>query len=304
MKVYRRVLNIVVVVAMAAMMVGCAARPKNISSRGLVSLFKEFLLVNAYATDVLYLSARDSVDLYTPVLEKHGYTIEDFEYTIDNLTKRKSAQISDIMEVAISELKLEADERRILWNYWSKMIDNGKELAMDTIVVDSLLESKKIGEKGMRLYFEDLKPGSYRIDYTYFITARTYGERVYAELRDVADSTHTITQWSLRVDDTVKGSNPFTITKPTERVYVVWRNRGNDTKALQMWVDSLTLTYEPADTIAVRLMEEQMRYKTDYTTPQEIIGQYLLTAEALDKILAEEKAAAESETSSDQPAEE
>ena len=118
MKVYRRVLNIVVVVAMAAMMVGCAARPKNISSRGLVSLFKEFLLVNAYATDVLYLSARDSVDLYTPVLEKHGYTIEDFEYTIDNLTKRKSAQISDIMEVAISELKMEADERRILWNYW------------------------------------------------------------------------------------------------------------------------------------------------------------------------------------------
>ena len=207
MKVYRRVLNIVVVVAMAAMMVGCAARPKNISSRGLVSLFKEFLLVNAYATDVLYLSARDSVDLYTPVLEKHGYTIEDFEYTIDNLTKRKSAQISDIMEVAISELKLEADERRILWNYWSKMIDKGKELAMDTIVVDSLLDSKKIGEKGMRLYFEDLKPGSYRIDYNYFITARTYGERVYAELRDVADSTHTINQWSLRVDDTVKGSH-------------------------------------------------------------------------------------------------
>ena len=71
-----------------------------------------------------------------------------------------------------------------------------------------------------------------------------------------------------------------------------------------MWVDSLTLTYEPADTIAVRLMEEQMRYKTDYTTPKEIVGQYLLTAEALDKILAEEKAAAESETSSDQPAEE
>ena len=304
MKVYRRVLNIVVVVAMAAMMVGCAARPKNISNRGLVSLFKEFLLVNAYATDVLYLSARDSVDLYTPVLEKHGYTIEDFEYTIDNLTKRKSAQISDIMEVAISELKLEADERRILWNYWSKMIDNGKELAMDTIVVDSLLDSKKIGEKGMRLYFEDLKPGSYRIDYNYFITARTYGERVYAELRDVADSTHTINQWSLRVDDTVKGSHPFTITKPTERVYVVWRNRGNDTKALQMWVDSLKLTYEPADTIAVRLMEEQMRYNTDYTTPEEIVGQYLLTAEALDKILAEEKAAAESETSSDQPAEE
>ncbi len=302
MKVYRRVLNIVVVVTMAAMMAGCVARPKNISNRGLVSLFKEFLLVNAYATDVLYLSARDSVDLYTPVLEKHGYTIEDFEYTIDNLTKRKSAQISDIMEVAISELKVEADQRRILWNYWTRMVDKGKKLAVDTLFIDSLLDSKKIGEKGMRLYFEDLQPGTYHIDYKYLITSRTFGERVYAELRDVADSTHTINQWSLRVDDTVKVSHPFTITKPTERVYVVWRNRGNNTKALHMWVDSLNLSYEPADTIAVRLMEEQMHYDTDYTTPEEIIGQYLLTAEALDKILAKEQAAAQSDDQSVEPA--
>ena len=49
---------------------------------------------------------------------------------------------------------------------------------------------------------------------------------------------------------------------------------------------------------------EARREGRRYTTPEEIVGQYLLTAEALDKILAEEKAAAESETSSDQPAEE
>lgn len=295
MKVGRRVLNGAVVVVLAAMMMGCVARPKNIPNRELVSLIKEFLLVNAYATDVLFLNANDSTDLYTPVLSKHGYTIEDFEYTIGNLTKRKSAQISDIMEVAITELRTEADEKRILWNYWTKMVDKGKMLAMDTIFVDSLLNSKKIGEEGMRWYFDDLQPGSYRLEYEYYIASRTQGERVYAELRDVADSTHTINQWSLRVGDTIKGSHPFTITKPTERAYISWRNRGNNTKALHMWVDTLRLSYEPADTIAIRIMEEQFRYSTDYATPQEVIGQYLLTAEALDKLLEEEKAAAESD---------
>lgn len=295
----RRVVSGFGVMLVAVMMMGCIARPKNISNSDLVSLFKEFLLVGAYATDVLHLTANDSVDIYTPVLNKYGYTIEDFEYSIDNLSKRKSAQLSDIMEVAIVELKEEAENKRLLWSYWSAMVSRGKQLAVDTLYVDSLLNSRVIGEDGMRWEFTDLEPGSYRIEYDYYVESRTGGERVYAELRNAADSTHLVNQWSLRTGDTVQGNHLFTIDKSTEKVFISWRNRGNDTRALRMFVDSLQLSYEPADTIAIRLMEEQLRYNTDYSSPEEVVGRYLLTAEEFEKLMEEQKAAEESAESAE-----
>lgn len=280
-------------VVVAVMMMGCVAGPKNIPSRDLVSLFKEFLLVNAYATDVLFLTANDSVDIYTPVLDKYGYSIDDFEYTISNLTKRKSAQISDIMEVAIEELRVEAESRRVLWNNWEAMVERGRQMKVDTIFTDTLLNSKTVGEEGMRWNFTDLQPGSYRVEYEYAVTPRTDGERVYAEVRNAADSTHIINQWALRNSgDTVSANHLFTLTEPAERVFILWKNRGNTTKSLHMWVDTLRLSYTPADTIAIRLMEESLRYDTDYSNPEEVVGRYLLSSEAFDKLLEEQKAEA------------
>ena len=260
--------------------------------------------MDAYATDVLFLTANDSVDIYTPVLDKYGYSIDDFEYTISNLTKRKSAQISDIMEVAIEELRVEAESRRVLWNNWEAMVERGRQMKVDTIFTDTLLNSKTVGEEGMRWNFTDLQPGSYRVEYEYAVTPRTDGERVYAEVRNAADSTHIINQWALRNSgDTVSANHLFTLSEPAERVFILWKNRGNTTKSLHMWVDTLRLSYTPADTIAIRLMEESLRYDTDYSNPEEVVGRYLLSSEAFDKLLEEQKAEAAESAEADETAE-
>ncbi len=286
------------------LMVGCGIKPRNIPDKELSAIFKEFLLVTAYSTDVLHLTMRDSVDVYTPVLEKFGYTVDDLEYTIGNVTKRKSAQLSDIMEQTIADLKDEAEDRRRLWNAWSAMLNKGRELGRDTIYHLDKLHTADVGEEGLRIEIDSLKEGRYELLYDYYIEPRTRGERVYLEMRNMADTTRILNQWGLRTNDTIQGSHNFSLNAEVESISIVWRNRGNKTRALNMSIDSICIVYTPSDSTAIELMKEQQHYTPDYTRTPDPAGRYLMTEEALrellEKALAEEQAAGEEDSDVEQ----
>ena len=60
-------------------------------------------LVNAYAkAQKLH---TDSLDIYTPILNKYGYSQDDFFNTLANFQKRKSARLSDVIEGTIASLE-------------------------------------------------------------------------------------------------------------------------------------------------------------------------------------------------------
>ncbi len=263
--------------------------------------------MTAYSTDVLHLTLRDSVDIYTPVLERHGYSVDDLEYTIGNVTKRKSAQLSDIMEKTIEELKNEAEDRRRHWNAWTAMLNKGRELGRDTLTKVTRIATSEVGEDGMKIVIDSLSEGKYEIFYQYYIEPRTRGERVYLELRNMADSVALINQWGLRTNDTLTASHYFTLEKPIDSMSIVWRNRGNKTKSLNMFVDSVSVVYTPNDSIAIELMEKQQQYTPDFARRPDPAGRYLMTDRAwralLDEILAKEAAEQEAAAEANQEGE-
>ncbi len=74
----------------------------------LADIFHDAFLVNAYTQNNQELKL-DSLQLYSPIFEKYGYTTEDVRYTIGNFSKRKSARLSDVVEQAINRLERESD---------------------------------------------------------------------------------------------------------------------------------------------------------------------------------------------------
>lgn len=88
-----------------AMLFSCN-KPKNIPDTTLVSIVGDLYLANAYWDSyATYEFERDSMDVYTPIFEHYGYTPEDFMYTIEGLTKRKSLKFSDVLQAAMDTLQ-------------------------------------------------------------------------------------------------------------------------------------------------------------------------------------------------------
>ena len=93
MKHVFRYIALLATVALVA--VGCS-KSKIIPDRELENITREMFLVNAYAKAQRV--DTDSLDIYTPILNKYGYTQEDFFNTLANFQKRKSARLSDVVE--------------------------------------------------------------------------------------------------------------------------------------------------------------------------------------------------------------
>mgnify|MGYP002735129770 CR=1 FL=1 len=82
-------------------------KPRVIPDQRLADIFYDIYLTNAYVDrhDI----SLDSMMLYEPIFEKYGYTVEDLHLTINSFSKRKSARLSDAVELAIQRLERESD---------------------------------------------------------------------------------------------------------------------------------------------------------------------------------------------------
>ena len=83
---------------------------KIIPDRELAQIFHDAMLVNAYINNDVGQSAIDSVNFYEPIFAKYGYTVEDFHYTMDKFSRRKSSRLSDVAEVMLLLLDRESQE--------------------------------------------------------------------------------------------------------------------------------------------------------------------------------------------------
>lgn len=92
---------ILCLVAGVVTLVGCSEK-HTIPDSDLEKITEEMFLVNAYATT--HKINTDSLDIYTPILQKYGYTQDDFFNTLANFQTRKSARFSDIIENTVGSL--------------------------------------------------------------------------------------------------------------------------------------------------------------------------------------------------------
>lgn len=158
----------VIALAMCSLFVGCKPND-DIPEEDLINIFHDAFIANAYLSK-RGLTANDSLIIYEPILEKYGYTVDEFRETLLTLSQRKSARISVLMTEASERLEAEAaiEKRRITI---LDTIDNvAKRSYTRTIYSDSLLHVKRLKDTTkLRISIKDIIPGEYRVSFNYYI---------------------------------------------------------------------------------------------------------------------------------------
>lgn len=187
----------VIVAAVAA--VACA-RHKIIPDDTLALIFHDAFLTNAYIDneDV----EKDSLNFYEPIFEKYGYTIEDVRYTIGNFSKRKSARLGDVVEIAIDILEEEGTVYEKEVAVLDTIDNTARRLFTRTIYTDSLVRIKGVKDSTKRfITIGNLRQGEYKIDFDY--------------LFDSLDNSHQrkVIMWFERSDSSEMGRQQFFLRK-------------------------------------------------------------------------------------------
>lgn len=148
------------------LLAGACSRHEIIPDRRLAEIFHDAFLANAYVgTQGVRL---DSLNVYEPIFARYGYTTADVQYTIGNFSKRKSARLGDIVELAIRQLEREGQfysrEVSIL-----DTVDNVARRTFTRVVYrDSLVRVRSLCDTSkLHIVIGDLRPGEYeaRVEY-------------------------------------------------------------------------------------------------------------------------------------------
>lgn len=172
----------------ASLLVLACSRPKIIPDETLAEIFRDAYLTNAYINK-RGLSV-DSLDMYSPIFERYGYTAEDVRTTINNFSKRKSARLSDVVDVAAD--MLEAESARL--GKEVAVLDSVNNIAMRrftrTLYRDSTLHITNLRDTSQyNIVIDNIHPGEFRINMDYRVdTTDTWSSRRVAFWFERADS--------------------------------------------------------------------------------------------------------------------
>ncbi len=152
------------------MLIAGCSRPKTIGRSELKQIFKQAFLVNAYYDELGWGRIMlDSLDVYGPILKRHGYDVEDLEHTVNNFARKKSSNLSDVVEQAITELKDESS----FYDKHLAAIDTmyaraGRALRREVLWRDSIVVRKVADTTKLRIDIP-AEEGTYEISYSYLI---------------------------------------------------------------------------------------------------------------------------------------
>ncbi len=253
--------HILIVVAVAFVAVGCS-KSEVIPDRELEKITREMFLVNAYAQAQSIKT--DSLDIYSPILEKYGYTQDDFFNTLANFQKRKSARLSDVIESTIASLESMANgyEQKLRnLNYidsLAKAMCAKEVMSVDKIRVRRLRDTAKLV---LSLPIRDV--GEYVISYNYHI--------------DTLDkNTHLqSTQWTLTADSVRNHYLRTSLThgerknykttlspkKGASEYFIQFADYAKREEKPYITIDSLRITYIPPSEEALAHMDSVLSFK-------------------------------------------
>ena len=142
-------------------------RHKIIPDEKLAQIFHDAFLTNAYIGDVRV--NIDSLNIYEPIFARYGYTTRDVYYTIGNFSKRKSARLGDVVEMAIDKLEAEGKfydrEVAVL-----DTIDNvARRTFTRTVYADSLIRVGSLRDTARLRIAVDVQPGEYELRLKYLV---------------------------------------------------------------------------------------------------------------------------------------
>ena len=147
--------------------VGCGG-PQIIPDDELAQIFSEAYIQNAYLS--AFARGYDTLDIYTPIWERYGYTEEDVRFSIGNFSKRKSAKLSDVVDQAIRIIEKE----KALANYKLAVRDTLREIGrrrfVQTVHYDSLIRVRRIADTaGLIVRIPIREKGDFEVSYSYVV---------------------------------------------------------------------------------------------------------------------------------------
>ncbi len=128
----------------------------------LALIFHDVFLTNSLlqSTD----ARRDSLLVYEPIFDRYGYTAEDVRYTIGNFSKRKSARLGDVVELAIARLESEGLELNRIVAGLDTVNNVARRTSERIIRHDSLICITSLKDTArLRIVLDSVRPGDYRI---------------------------------------------------------------------------------------------------------------------------------------------
>ena len=240
--------------------VSCS-RKKVIDDQTLAKIFSEAYISNAYL-GIKYFNI-DSVQIYEPILDRYGFTPEDFRYTIGNFSRRKSAQLGRVLKDAEEQIKKIADvyEREVV------ILDTIQNVAVRTMqrVVhkDSLISVKKLADTSkLKLVIDPLQPGMYSVRYKYNCTKEQIkekkGKKKDLSLRGVINiETSTGTHannyaYNLRDEENIRRT--ISTDTAAKRLVITFAKPADPTQKMRkpnITISDFIIEYTPEETLAI-----------------------------------------------------
>lgn len=168
----------ITILAAAAVLAACH-KPKIIPDRELADIFHDAFLTNAYLAETRL--RLDSLEIYEPLFASYGYTAEDVQTTIGNFSKRKSARLGDVVEVAIARLEAEGTWLNREVAILDTIDARARRAFSRTVYRDTLVEVYSLRDTArLRITVDSLSKGDYIISFAYRIDSldRNSGQRV------------------------------------------------------------------------------------------------------------------------------
>ena len=165
-----RFLKYAVEAVMAAAMVAAVScsKPRIIPDSTLSEIFYEAFLTNAYIGERGV--DTDSLALYEPIFDKFGYTVEDLQYTIGNFSKRKSARLGNVVEVAIARLESEGAYYDLETSILDTIDARARRIYSRTVYADSLVTVYRLSDTvRSRIEIDTMLRGEYEVSLSYDI---------------------------------------------------------------------------------------------------------------------------------------
>lgn len=190
----------------------CHRGPKAIPEKEMRSIIREALISQAILQvdhDDARLRPIDSLDLHTDILKKYGYTLEDFRFTVREMSMRKSNPLANILSDVATDIKASSLVAEARYKEQLKIDSTAQARTADTVFrSDTVLRGKFDGYKivytGSAAEDSTVAPGTYRLSFDYSTGghARSYTKSVRTRRTSQSGSLSESTLWIPVAKDT------------------------------------------------------------------------------------------------------
>lgn len=251
-----------IVVACAIGFGGCKKRV-IIPDDTLADIFHDAFVVNAYVGQE-HINL-DSLAMYESIFKHYGYTAEDVAYTVGNFSRRKSARLGSVVEVAISRLERESK----VYAKGVVILDTIRAVAVRsftrTIYEDTLITAtRRADSTKLRVAVPVQRRGEYTVTYEYKCEddLKKYPRR--ADLYFEYESGRRMGSTSLTLHKEDRVRRTLTLRYEEDSRCSLVMNLGNYTelkkrkpKRQKLEIRNLKVVYKPTDDIAIDSLKER-----------------------------------------------